>query len=163
MCALLLMTTCGVQVPAMAAVFIDLPGFTDDVQDDGEVVIKRQGLVDAWSICPPRMADVDCFYAYLRIYARLRKAAQESDRVSMRNIGKRQVLLLSPPPQLSPLDAEDMTSSSDWEPSREATHRLAGPCPQGMTLARCYRVVNEVYGLLADRLLKAQTQDLGKM
>ncbi|KAL8594871.1 hypothetical protein ACOMHN_016112 [Nucella lapillus] len=71
--------------------------FTDlDRIPESTDVEKRNKGVDAWSICPPQMTDVDCFYAYLRVYARLRKAAEESDRVSMRNIGKRSSLTSLP-------------------------------------------------------------------
>ncbi|XP_046581141.1 uncharacterized protein LOC124288632 [Haliotis rubra] len=52
--------------------------------------VKRgRDMVDAWALCPPDMEQMDCFYTYLRLYARLRKAARETDQVSMRNIGKR--------------------------------------------------------------------------
>ncbi|KAK6191709.1 hypothetical protein SNE40_003323 [Patella caerulea] len=45
--------------------------------------------VDVWQLCPQRMAQADCFYTYLRVYARLRKGARNVEPVSMRNIGKR--------------------------------------------------------------------------
>ncbi|BFZ15744.1 hypothetical protein BsWGS_18783 [Bradybaena similaris] len=35
------------------------------------------------------MERVDCFYEYLRVYARLRKDVEYSNSVSVRNIGKR--------------------------------------------------------------------------
>ncbi|BFZ15747.1 hypothetical protein BsWGS_18786 [Bradybaena similaris] len=31
---------------------------------------------DPWSLCPDEMERVDCFYVYLRLYARLRKQVE---------------------------------------------------------------------------------------
>ncbi|XP_076450994.1 uncharacterized protein LOC143286925 [Babylonia areolata] len=98
-------------------------------------VEKRSKGVDAWSICPPSMTDVDCFYAYLRVYARLRKAAEESDRVSMRNIGKRS--------QLTSLPAE-----AELERSRLRRMPL---CSDRMPPALCYLSAMQLYRrVLAD-------------
>jgi len=90
---------------------------------------KRRAGVDAWSICPPHMTDVDCFYAYLRVYARLRKAAEESDRVSMRNIGKRSSVAASP-------------SESARARSRL---RLMELCPDDLPPASCYLAAKLLY------------------
>ncbi|XP_076471997.1 uncharacterized protein LOC143301524 [Babylonia areolata] len=103
-------------------------------------VTKRgNGGVDAWSICPPHMANVDCFYAYLRVYARLRKAAEESDRVSMRNIGKRASVASLPGVSRSRrrMRAEDL-------------------CPEEMAPAQCYRAVITLQRRLQAAVLNAQ-------
>ncbi|BFZ15743.1 hypothetical protein BsWGS_18782 [Bradybaena similaris] len=50
---------------------------------------KQVSGSDPWSLCPHTMERVDCFYEYLRVYARLRKDVEYSNSVSVRNIGKR--------------------------------------------------------------------------
>ncbi|CAG5121687.1 unnamed protein product [Candidula unifasciata] len=57
---------------------------------DLPLVDKREiSGADPWSLCPNNMERVDCFFEYLRVYARLRKATSGSNSVSVRNIGKR--------------------------------------------------------------------------
>ncbi|BFZ05188.1 hypothetical protein BsWGS_08227 [Bradybaena similaris] len=51
---------------------------------------KRESSgADPWSLCPNNMERVDCFFEYLRVYARLRKATSGSNSFSVKTIGKR--------------------------------------------------------------------------
>ena len=104
-------------------------------------VDKRRAGVDAWSICPPHMTDVDCFYAYLRVYARLRKAAEESDRVSMRNIGKR----------------SSAASSSEYARARTRL-RLMELCPDNMPPASCYQAAKQLYQRVQESIRNADSE-----
>ncbi|XP_070198711.1 uncharacterized protein, partial [Littorina saxatilis] len=114
----------------------------DDDDDQLLSADKRGRGVDAWSICPPHMTDVDCFYAYLRVYARLRKAAEASDRVSMRNIGKR--------------GQSAMTSTSLSESDRARTKlKLVKLCPDGMSPAGCFQLTKRVYQQVLSNLQDA--------
>lgn len=102
---------------------------------------RGSGGVDAWSICPPHMTDVDCFYAYLRVYARLRKAAEESDRVSMRNIGKR----------------SSVASSSEFSRARSRL-RLMQLCPDDLSPATCYQAAKLLYQRVLASLHNAESE-----
>lgn len=91
--------------------------------------------VDVWSICPPNMSDVACFYRYLRVYALLRKAAEESDRVSMRNIGKR---------------GASSTDTASFASRRPTTaHAL---CPEHISVLECYDLMKSIYDAIMENL-----------
>ncbi|KAK3759905.1 hypothetical protein RRG08_044478 [Elysia crispata] len=49
-------------------------------------ISKRQHH-DPWNLCPREMTSVDCFYVYLRVYARLRQDGRAMDPDRM--VGKR--------------------------------------------------------------------------
>ncbi|KAL8563221.1 hypothetical protein ACOMHN_034745 [Nucella lapillus] len=133
-------------VPLVEAAALSKPDFgvdnTAGVQAADLSLTKRgKGGVDAWSICPPDMADVDCFYAYLRVYARLRKAAEESDRVSMRNIGKRSSSAMTSTPEL---------------PRRTRRVKWGNVCPEGLVPAQCYQALRTLYRRMQTSLLNAE-------
>ncbi|GFN83564.1 hypothetical protein PoB_001007000 [Plakobranchus ocellatus] len=51
--------------------------------------IEKRQHHDTWSLCPPGMSSVDCFYVYLDLYDRLRREGAQSAGGGNRMPGKR--------------------------------------------------------------------------
>ncbi|ESP02410.1 hypothetical protein LOTGIDRAFT_172068 [Lottia gigantea] len=135
-----------------------IPGDLDEILplEPKKISYEKRGHppdVDVWQLCPHTMAQADCFYTYLKVYARLRKGAREIDPVHMRNIGKRssiddQVHSLSEVRSDRPSVRRDLPSVGLDMPSVERGLSTVKPdqitinCPNSMESVDClYRTV----------------------
>ncbi|GFR89293.1 hypothetical protein ElyMa_004274200 [Elysia marginata] len=101
-------------IPSTFSMSILLPGEED--YDSFKRVQKRQHH-DPWDLCPAEMPSVDCFYVYLRVYARLRREGARD--APSRIVGKRAVAN-------SIFDSWSPSRSEPWTSAEQQTKSRPG-------------------------------------